>query len=52
MSLNALLLLSQIHCYQATLETLLMGLEPPLRRAGLRSVKNAHVLSFDKSNTP
>ena len=25
-----------------------MKLEPPLRRAGLRSVKNAHLLSFDE----
>lgn len=25
-----------------------MKLEPPLRRAGLRSVKNAHLLSFEE----
>lgn len=36
----------QVHCYRATLETLLARLDPPVRRAGLRSVKNAHLLSF------
>jgi len=29
------------------LETLLVQLLPPIRRAGLRSVKNAHLLSFE-----
>ncbi|XP_046642019.1 methyltransferase-like protein 25B isoform X2 [Daphnia pulicaria] len=38
----------KVHCYRATLETLLIKLEPPLQRAGLRSVKNAHLLPFEE----
>lgn len=38
----------QIHCYRATLETLLVRLDPPIRRAGLRSVKNAHLMTFEQ----
>ena len=37
----------QIHCYRATLETLLVKQNPPIRRAGLCGVKNAHLLSFE-----
>jgi len=36
----------KVHCYRATLETILIKQSPSMRRAGLRSVKNAHLMTF------
>lgn len=36
----------KVHCYRATLETILV--KHSIKRAGLKSVKNAHLLPFDE----
>ncbi|XP_068425107.1 methyltransferase-like protein 25B [Clinocottus analis] len=35
-----------MHCYRATLETLIAAVRPDLRRAGIQTIKNAHLLPF------
>ncbi len=35
-----------MHCYRATLETVIASKRPDLRRAGLKTVSNAHRRSF------
>uniref|UniRef100_UPI003AAA92CB methyltransferase-like protein 25B n=1 Tax=Centroberyx gerrardi TaxID=166262 RepID=UPI003AAA92CB len=38
--------LLRIHCYRATLETIVRGARPELRRAGIQTIKKAHLLPF------
>ncbi|KAJ8398421.1 hypothetical protein AAFF_G00426760 [Aldrovandia affinis] len=38
--------LLRIHCYRATLETVIRGARPDLRRAGVQTIKKAHLLPF------
>ncbi|KAM3873512.1 methyltransferase-like protein 25B [Diretmus argenteus] len=38
--------LLRTHCYRATLETVVRGARPELRRAGIQTIKKAHLLPF------
>ncbi|KAG5856548.1 hypothetical protein ANANG_G00009100 [Anguilla anguilla] len=38
--------LLRVHCYRATLETVIRGARPDLRRAGIQTIKKAHLLPF------
>ncbi|KAM4600615.1 methyltransferase-like protein 25B isoform 2-T2 [Polymixia lowei] len=38
--------LLRTHCYRATLETIIRGARPELRRAGIQTIKKAHLLPF------
>ncbi|KAJ8354612.1 hypothetical protein SKAU_G00221790 [Synaphobranchus kaupii] len=38
--------LLRIHCYRAALETVIRGAQPDLRRAGIQTIKKAHLLPF------
>ncbi|KAJ8290107.1 hypothetical protein GJAV_G00008780 [Gymnothorax javanicus] len=38
--------LLKIHCYRAALETVIRGALPELRRAGVQTIKKAHLLPF------
>ncbi|XP_075700814.1 methyltransferase-like protein 25B isoform X2 [Rhinoderma darwinii] len=34
------------HCYRAVLETVIRGIDPTMKRAGVQTIKNAHKLPF------
>ncbi|XP_075186777.1 methyltransferase-like protein 25B isoform X2 [Anomaloglossus baeobatrachus] len=36
----------RIHCYRAVLETVIRGIDPTMKRAGVQTIKNAHKLPF------
>ncbi|KAL4646765.1 protein RRNAD1 isoform X1 [Arapaima gigas] len=36
------------HCYRAALETVIRGFQPELRRAGIQTIKKAHLLPFSE----
>ncbi|KAM3918684.1 methyltransferase-like protein 25B [Leptodactylus fuscus] len=36
----------RVHCYRAVLETVIRGVDPTMKRAGVQSIKNAHRLPF------
>ncbi|KAG7469568.1 hypothetical protein MATL_G00130160 [Megalops atlanticus] len=38
--------LLKTHCYRAALETVIRGVRPDLRRAGIQTIKKAHLLPF------
>ncbi|XP_048882204.1 protein RRNAD1 isoform X2 [Brienomyrus brachyistius] len=38
--------LLRTHCYRAVLEVVIRGVRPDLRRAGIQTIKKAHLLSF------
>eukprot|EP00061_Rhincodon_typus_P005902 g25979.t1 len=37
----------RVHCYRATLETIIRQINPSLKRAGVQTPRNAHLLSFE-----
>ncbi|XP_023657192.1 methyltransferase-like protein 25B isoform X2 [Paramormyrops kingsleyae] len=40
--------LLRTHCYRAVLEVVIRGVRPDLRRAGIQTIKKAHLLSFSE----
>lgn len=38
--------LLRMHCYRATLETVIREVKPELRRPGVQAIKKAHLLPF------
>lgn len=38
--------LLRMHCYRATLETVIREAKPELRRPGVQAIKKAHLLPF------
>ncbi|XP_071970993.1 methyltransferase-like protein 25B [Engystomops pustulosus] len=36
----------KVHCYRAALETVIRGIDPNMKRAGVQTIKNAHKLPF------
>ncbi|XP_072405038.1 methyltransferase-like protein 25B isoform X2 [Chiloscyllium punctatum] len=37
----------RVHCYRATLETIIRKIDPSLKRPGVQTPRNAHLLSFE-----
>ncbi|GCC39263.1 hypothetical protein chiPu_0022843, partial [Chiloscyllium punctatum] len=38
----------RVHCYRATLETIIRKIDPSLKRPGVQTPRNAHLLSFEE----